>query len=286
MPPPSAQASLYNGSNGNNKMARQGAQVVPDSRGSIETQKLGATSPPRTAGTAEAQAKPEVTVRAAAATLGEPSRDRVTSKTSVAGSEPPEDMATLLEQLSQQKAELRANLEQAERRRVGVRRHAEAQARGRFVGGQVWKRPCAYADEFSQPGMLPIKNLTPFEFQAASRPSRSYERKKDPVKGPFWDVETEPRLFGEPPALPPHVQPCLLAGAQAVLRSTPRGQEPLDPTPREPRHARFTGTRATQAKRAWVQNNTTPREIAPCGTLEERIFKNKEILAEATGLPD
>merc|ERR1739841_33081 len=103
--------------------------------------------------------------------------------------------------MGKQKAELRSKCEKEEARRVMRLRREEARIKGHHVGNEAWRRPSSYGREFDKIGPLPVKYLSPNEQEAATRPSRAYERMADAAKGPFRDVGTYPQLFPEPKIL-------------------------------------------------------------------------------------
>lgn len=185
----------------------------------------------------------------------QPLRDEKLASPAVPGSdaEPLEDLQWLLDHLSKQSNELRVRQEKNEGRRVGKLRREEAMIRGRHDPSESWKRPCSYPRVFSNGGSLPVKYLSPFEQQASTRPSRSYERAPDPEKGPFWDVSTYPQVFGEPP--PPHNQAPLIHSARAVLSQA------------SPRCARFN---VETALKPWLPTHGTPRTLDSIKFVDER----------------
>lgn len=163
--------------------------------------------------------------------------------------EPHDDLQSLLDILGKQSCNLQKLQEKGEAARIGKLRREEARIRGSHSSGASWKRPSSYAREFSKTGTLPVKYLNPFEQQASTRPSRSYERTPDPEKGPFWDVSTYPQIFGEPPVL--HNQAPLINSARALLGSkSPRAEPALKP---------------------WLPTYSSPRTLDNLKLVDERL---------------
>lgn len=214
--PPSAQASMAHGLEGGNKPASQ----LPDSRGT-DAMNLSGVVPRAAPGTdtvkLERKAHPSKESSGAALDLLKDAEKKASNDPGP-DIDAEVDMITLLEQLSKQKAELRSRLQKAETKRVAKSRLEEAREAGKHSGDQSWKRPSSHGRVFNFAGPLPAVYLGPFEQQAACRPSRSYERKKDPVKGPFWDVSTYPQVFGEPPHITGHGE---LVGQPVLTRAKP-----------------------------------------------------------------
>jgi len=166
------------------------------------------------------------------------------------------DMATLLEQLTKQKAELRSRLQKAETKRVAKSRLEEAREAGKHTADQSWKRPSSHGRVFNFAGPLPAVYLGPFEQQAACRPSRSYERAKDPVKGPFWDVSTYPQVFGEPPHVAGHGE---LVGQPVLTRAIPETAAPK------------AFDQAYASKKPWYPTIGLPKELDSIKFVAERL---------------
>lgn len=252
--PPSAQASLHPGDGqGNNARRRPSFEGhLPGSRGS------DGGGPPPMPGPPAPERGNALTAHATASTAVHTQKEaekRVAGTAAGSDAEAPEDLAFLLEQLTQQKAELRLSQQKVEARRVGLSRWEDNQKRGRQATSDIWKRPSGYGHEFSPGGLLPVKYLNPFEQQASTRPSRSYERAPDPVKGPFRDVCTYPQLFGEPHPLPHQKRPLLLNSARAVLvEASPRCTNVNE-----------------EVKKPWLPTIGTPRELGSLKFVAERL---------------
>lgn len=185
-----------------------------------------------------------------------------------------EDLVSLLELLARQKAELRSSQEKTEARRIGLLRKEEGAERGRHTVRDVWKRPSSHGRAFGEIGLLPVKSLTPFEQMASSRPSRSYERAPDPIKGPFRDTGTHPRLFPEPKFVRDYS-----SGPQPAMNSSMKDTNTLhrDDDSREvspqasPRNAEV-------ASKPWLPTYGSPRELDKINFVAERLGRFPGVL--------
>jgi hypothetical protein len=204
-----------------------------------------------------------------------------------------DDLAALLEQLTRQKAELRSGNEKGEARRLGKLRKRETEEKLRKAPErEVWKRPSGYGSRFGELELLPVKYLSPFEQQAACRPSRAYERAPDPEKGPFRDVSTYPQLFPEalqeihqlPPGTPKaqgrafRVKTTSLgsrAGGvpNAIAKVTDSKWGTISKTEKQPQNAPLVTLKPAALTPPWLPNYGTPREIDKFRYLDERLPK-------------
>mmetsp|Transcript_45379 Transcript_45379/g.117444 ORF Transcript_45379/g.117444 Transcript_45379/m.117444 type:complete len:160 (-) Transcript_45379:137-616(-) len=107
-----------------------------------------------------------------------------------------ENMATLLDRLTTQKADLYKQQDKEDAQRAAAARRAASARRGGFVPSAPWRRACAEARVFEKEIHLGTKYLSPFEQQAAARPARTYDQRTSP---PFLDGDSVPKLFGPPP---------------------------------------------------------------------------------------
>jgi hypothetical protein len=158
--------------------------------------------------------KPAVTASTTSAAL-HLTRDteKQASTTNVSEGDIDLDLASLHDLLTRQKTELRAKLQQEEANRVAnlkkeqfediltlddkfdVKQIQHKVSRTKHhAPTEAFKPPSSHGREFGKIGPLPVNYFGPNEQQAATRPSRAYER-VDPIKGPFRDVSTYPQVF-------------------------------------------------------------------------------------------
>lgn len=215
---------------------------------------------------------PAGSVRGAERKRDKPAKAKAEEGTVAAATEPEslaeEDLATLLQRLTAQKAALhRLRSKEDAIRASAARREAQKRAgKGSFVpGGEPWRRPSAATHEFLPSGCLPTMYLSAKETQLAIRPTRTYEMHFDP---PFLDPSSVSRPFGEPMQKLP-----LATTATSIL--APRSTTPRPPEPdaaKLPLSARFDGVKATFSAPTWntIPHPPTAREFESVRYLNER----------------
>jgi len=185
---------------------------------------------------------------------------------------PQEQLVDLMQQLTDQKVALRERQRKEDAATAkAARKEASARA-GRFVLGDPWRHPKAVPDEFSVCGRLPSKYLLPAKY------ARSYQKGITP---PFMDADSVPRIFGDAPELPPHVQPTLLG---QTMHRNPRhrkkGSTLLEietTTPRLRRSLRISQADSTQTPRTWQLPGAASNELSTRGYLDERASGSQTV---------